>query len=90
MNNLLFLTIWQTIGDFFKEKISSLISSGIIILIIVVVLLINRWVLGKYGKAKNLQQRKKATIARLLRSINKVIIVFIGVVIVLQDRKSVV
>ncbi|HHX79135.1 MAG TPA: mechanosensitive ion channel family protein [Acholeplasmataceae bacterium] len=85
MNNLLFLTIWQTIGDFFKEKISSLISSGIIILIIVVVLLINRWVLGKYGKAKNLQQRKKATIARLLRSINKVIIVFIGVVIVLQQ-----
>lgn len=85
MNDLLFLTIWKTIGDFFSSRLTSLIASGVILIILFVALTLNRWVLGKYEKADNLNQRKKATVAKLLKSINKVILIFIGIVAILSQ-----
>ncbi len=85
MNNLLFLTIWETIGSFLSEKVTALISSGIILIILFVALALNRLVLGKYDKNKDFSKRKKATVAKLLKSIVKVILVFIGVIAILAQ-----
>lgn len=85
MNSLIFLTIWQDIGDFFINRITPLIVTGIILLVLIIVLFINRWFFSKYEKSKSFNQRKKATIARLLKSIFKVIFVFIGVAAILSQ-----
>lgn len=85
MNSLLFLTVWTDIGVFLKDKVSALIATGVIIIILIVALTINRFILGKYDKNKDLNKRKKATVAKLLKSINKVILIFIGIVAILSQ-----